>query len=114
MPSPRPSICNLRGASAAIVGRAGRDGAKGLSAGDPCRCSRNELGAGSLETGANGFVAPFGAGRNGFDSDRGGGAKGLAAEPPVDRSAQPPSEPVKPAGSQFGRLALEPRSESSQ
>jgi hypothetical protein len=89
----------LRGASTAIVGLAGRCGAKGLSA----RRSAAEKSA------ANGLAEAFGGGANGFDSSLGGGARGL-----VERSVEvAPVEPAAPAGSQPRRLAFDPLSASS-
>ena len=120
MPSPRPSSCSLRGASAAIVGRAGRRGANGLSASGSAASSRNGLRAGMEKAGANGLAEAFGGGANGFTSRLGGSANGLlepAAEPAVEPAVEPAADPAvepAPAGSQLGRLAFDPRSASSQ
>ena len=97
----------MRGASAAIVGRAGRRGANGLSSSAPARSSRNGFRAWALTIGANGLTAAR------------GGANGLAGEPapaagsgPAEESGDAPLEP-RASGSQLDRLAFEPRSASS-
>src|SRR5450759_1562539 len=115
MPRPRPRSCNLRGASAAMVGRDGRWGVNGLSAGVPARSSKKGFRGRAAGAGAKGLAPAFSTGANGFDSVLGGGANGLA---PAEWSAEPVEDAVaddfKPVGSQPGRWAFEPRSASSQ
>src|SRR5664280_1136751 len=115
MPRPRPRSCNLRGASAAIVGLEGRCGLNGLSAGVPARSSRNGFGGRAAGAGAKGLAPAFGAGANGFDSVLGGGANWLApAEWSVEPIEDTAADDFKPVGSQPGRWTFEPRSASSQ
>src|SRR5450759_1020242 len=104
MPRPRPRSFSLRGASAAMVGRDGRWGVNGLSAGGPARSSRNGFRGRDAPAEAKGLAPAFGAGVNGL----------IETECPVEPVEAAAAAAFEPAGSQPARWAFEPRSASSQ